>query len=190
MKLRPSIFRIAAERIDGHLATYACEAIIEADNLVWNGAADIPERQFFDQLYQADSTTYFGVERNAYFGHWGDKWTQNDVIDHADIRVLALLFAELFAEDVNAQQPRWNGEKCHAVLGSVVIGKAVRPTWWCADLAGERRACVRVTYKGDMFYLDNDDGSGYRKVFEQGGGPNSSHSDIPVDQHDTFIESL
>jgi hypothetical protein len=75
----------------------------------------------------------------------------------------------------------WNGEPCKARLVEVTVGKAPRSTWWCADMAGTRRKAVEVEYGGTKFYLDNEDGTGWRKVTEGRGAPNYYHASIPVD---------
>lgn len=82
---------------------------------------------------------------------------------------------------------RWNYEPCEAHCGTVIISESPLDSWWCAELKGQRRKCVRVTYHGDVFFLDDEDGSGSRKVFELGGGPDTGHSNIPVDDNSTFI---
>jgi hypothetical protein len=87
---------------------------------------------------------------------------------------------------MNGGPAQWNGEPAAAETGTVIIGKAERPTWWCAKLEGQRRKCVRVTYRGQTFFLDDEDGSGSRKVFEEGGGPKSYHASIPVDDESSF----
>lgn len=83
---------------------------------------------------------------------------------------------------------KWNGEECSAEAGSVVIGKSESPSWWCYLLAGMRRKTIRVNYNGHIFFIDNQDGSGARKVFKQGGGMNSYHASIPVDDESTFVK--
>lgn len=84
-------------------------------------------------------------------------------------------------------EAHWNGEKCTAVVGTVVVGRAPQPTWWCAKLVGQRIKCVRVEYQGDVFYLNDDDGSGTHKVFGTKGGPFcAGHASIPVDDEATF----
>lgn len=82
--------------------------------------------------------------------------------------------------------PQWNYAPCSAQLGSVIVGKSMRPTWWCAKHEGERRKCVRVNSGGEVFYLDDEDGSGMKKVFELGGGPDSYHASLPVDDEESF----
>ena len=81
---------------------------------------------------------------------------------------------------------QWNYEPCEADKGTVVVGKSPRSTWWCASIEGHRVKCVRVTYGEEEFFIDDEDGSGSKKVFELGGGPDSKHSSIPVDDSSTF----
>ena len=84
----------------------------------------------------------------------------------------------------------WNGEPCQAEKGTVICGKAMRPTWWCASLAGQRLKCVKVTQDGQSVFLNDEDGSGSHKVFETQGGPRcANHANIPVDDAGTFIPS-
>ncbi len=85
-----------------------------------------------------------------------------------------------------AEKAQWNYEDCIAERGSVICGKALRPTWWCANIRGARIKCVRVTYGDQVFFLKDDDGTGSRKVFELGGGPDSYHASIPVDDKSSF----
>jgi hypothetical protein len=74
----------------------------------------------------------------------------------------------------------WNGEPCDAERLTVTVGVAPSPTWWCADLAGQKRAAVRVRYGSDTFYLDDADGSGWRKVTQGHGSPSWPHRSLPV----------
>ena len=82
---------------------------------------------------------------------------------------------------------KWNYETCQAQAGTAIVGKCERPTYWHNGLEGQRRRVVRLVYNGDVFFIDDEDGSGSRKVFERGGGPDSSHKSIPVDDESTFI---
>ena len=74
----------------------------------------------------------------------------------------------------------WNYEPCEAAVVNVVVGPSERPTWWCAGLAGTIREAVRVTYNGEVFYLDNENGAGLYKV-THGGGPDIGHRSLPVE---------
>lgn len=73
----------------------------------------------------------------------------------------------------------WNGQHTFARRVRVIVGKSPAPTWWCADLEGTTREAVEVIY-GGVFYLDNEDGSGWRKVTIYRGYPQAGHSSIPV----------
>lgn len=75
----------------------------------------------------------------------------------------------------------WNGEPCKARLVEVTVGNSPRQTWWCAELEGQRRQAVEVEYGGGKFYLDNKDGSGWRKVTVGRGSPAFYHASVPVD---------
>lgn len=74
----------------------------------------------------------------------------------------------------------WNGEPTECRRVTVIVGTAERPSWWCADLAGQQRAAVEVTYYGVASYLDDEDGSGWRKVTQGFGGPRWPHRSLPV----------
>lgn len=78
------------------------------------------------------------------------------------------------------QQTFWNGEPTPARKVRVIVGPSPKPTWWCAELAGQERAAVEVSYFGDRFYLDDEDGSGWAKVTQGRGSPQYGHSSLPV----------
>lgn len=54
----------------------------------------------------------------------------------------------------------WNGEPtpCRRVI--VRVGTVAKVSWWCHGLEGTERRAVEVTYHGDVFFLDDDDGEG------------------------------
>ncbi len=76
---------------------------------------------------------------------------------------------------------RWNGEMAYGRKVYVRVGKAFRPTWWCADMEGTRRKAVEVVYEDRTFYLDNEDGSGWSKVTVGLGSPQFGHLSLPDD---------
>ena len=79
------------------------------------------------------------------------------------------------------EQTFWNYEPTPARKVRVIVGPSPVKTWWCADLAGQEREAVEVSYAGQPpFYLDNADGSGWRKVTTGRGGPDWGHSSLPV----------
>jgi len=82
----------------------------------------------------------------------------------------------------------WNGRPCRARIIHVIVGKALRPTWWCANLEGRVRKAVEVTQHGQTFFLDNEDGSGWLKVTVGKGMPNFGHSSLPSDSK--TVESI
>jgi hypothetical protein len=75
----------------------------------------------------------------------------------------------------------WNGEpaECRQVI--VRVGKSPVSTWWCADLEGKERRAVDVTSAGQVFYLDNEDGSAWAKVTVGRGSPGYGHRGFPND---------
>lgn len=74
----------------------------------------------------------------------------------------------------------WNGEPTPARIVRVIVGPSPRETWWCAKLEGAEREAVEVNYHGEIFYLDNEDGSGWNKVTAGHGSPQSGHKSLPV----------
>lgn len=78
------------------------------------------------------------------------------------------------------EQTYWNGLPAKARKVRVVVGPSPRPTWWCAGLAGTEREAVEVHGDGEVFYLDNEDGSGWAKVTQGRGSPIWGHSELPV----------
>jgi len=91
-------------------------------------------------------------------------------------------------EYATAKIPEWNYLPTKAWRGTVIVGKSMTPTWWCAGLEGTRRKCVKVDDgQGDAFFIDDENGHGSLKVFELGGGPDSFHASIPVDDPNSFV---
>jgi hypothetical protein len=79
-----------------------------------------------------------------------------------------------------SEQTFWNYEPTPARRVRVIVGTSPRKTWWCADLEGEEREAIEVTYHGDKFYFDNADGRGWSKVTHGRGGPEWGHRSLPV----------
>lgn len=73
----------------------------------------------------------------------------------------------------------WNGERTKARKVRVLVGESPVPTWWCANLAGTIRQAVEVTYDGRRFFLDDEDGKGWRKVTEGHGSPSWGSASLP-----------
>lgn len=80
----------------------------------------------------------------------------------------------------------WNGLPTPALRGTAVVAAAPEfPQYWAADLVGQRIAVVHVTldgvaYGGGMTYLDDRDGSGWRKVTEGHGSPRWPHRGVRI----------
>lgn len=87
------------------------------------------------------------------------------------------------ADEPNAY---WNGLPTYAVRGTgVVLDSPEFPQFWGRDLVGQRIPVVRVVldgvnYGGGIAYLDDRDGSGWRKVTEGHGSPAYGHRDLDV----------
>ena len=73
----------------------------------------------------------------------------------------------------------WNGEPAACRRVTVIVGESLVDTWWCAPLAGQRRAAVEVIYGGRKFFLDNEDGSGWFKVTDGRGSPRWADRSLP-----------
>ena len=76
----------------------------------------------------------------------------------------------------------WNGEPATCRKVRIIVGKSPRDTWWCAGLEGTERVAVRVDQGASTFYLDDADGSGWRKVTEGFGSPSWGHRSLPVER--------
>lgn len=80
----------------------------------------------------------------------------------------------------------WNGLPTEAVRGTAVVAPSLQfPQFWGKDLIGQRIEVVRVVldgvnYGGGISYMDNRDGSGWRKVTEGRGGPSFPHRDLDI----------
>jgi len=77
-------------------------------------------------------------------------------------------------------QTFWNGEPTLARRVLVVIGAAPVSTWWFHGLEGTKRRAVEVTYQGEVFYLDDEDGSGWAKVTKGRGSPHWGHKSLNI----------
>jgi hypothetical protein len=73
----------------------------------------------------------------------------------------------------------WNGQRTPARKVRVRVGPAERETHWHYGLEGTERDAVEVTYGDRKFYLDNEDGSGWRKVTTGHGGPRWPSASLP-----------
>lgn len=75
---------------------------------------------------------------------------------------------------------RWNGEPCAARKVRVMVADSdFFPAYWARQYVDTVREAVEVTYNGQTFYLDNEDGSGWHKV-THGGGPGWPHRDLEI----------
>jgi len=73
----------------------------------------------------------------------------------------------------------WNGEHAKCARVRVVVGP-VPSGWWCSGLEGSVRNAVRVVVGSQVFYLDDEDGSGWLKVTSGRGLPWLTHRSLPV----------
>jgi len=83
---------------------------------------------------------------------------------------------------IKPEKTYWNGEPCIARIVRVVVGKSLKPTWWCANLEGTEREAVEVKYHDEPFYLDNEKNQGWLKVTLGFGSPQYGHRSLPVER--------
>lgn len=85
----------------------------------------------------------------------------------------------------------WNGLATTGERGTAVVADAPEfPLYWARPLIGQRIPVVLVVLDGVAFgggvaYLDDRDGTGWRKVTEGRGGPRYPHSDVAIES-DSF----
>jgi hypothetical protein len=76
--------------------------------------------------------------------------------------------------------PHWNYKPCEARIVRVIVADAPGcPLYWAREFVGQEREAVEVISDGHTFYLDNEDGSGWRKVMH-GGGPDMGHYSLAI----------
>jgi hypothetical protein len=78
-------------------------------------------------------------------------------------------------------QTRWNGQPVVARRLKGVVGESPKG-WWCSKLAGQARRVVEVRYYDSVFYVDDEDGSGWIKITEGRGMPDWPHRSLPISQ--------
>jgi hypothetical protein len=77
----------------------------------------------------------------------------------------------------------WNGEPCPARKVRVIVADSgFFPAYWAREFVGQEREAVEVSYFDKPFYLDNEDGSGWRKVTEGHGSPAWGHRDLEIER--------
>lgn len=92
-------------------------------------------------------------------------------------------------------QTYWNGEPCRARRVMVLVADAPQfPQYWARSLVGQSREAVEVRPmtplnapalganpdQGEVFYLDDHDGSGWTKVTDGRGSPGLPHRSLAV----------
>lgn len=78
------------------------------------------------------------------------------------------------AGEAGGEKTWWNGEPARAVKVQFQVGMppaGTFPQYWAAGLVGMIMSAVRVEYGGDVFYLADEDGEGWRKVTVGRGSP-------------------
>lgn len=62
----------------------------------------------------------------------------------------------------------WAGTACSARVVKVIVGAAADPKFWFARLEGQERIVVEVTTsKGQVIYIDNENGQGIQRVLNR-----------------------
>jgi hypothetical protein len=72
----------------------------------------------------------------------------------------------------------WNGKPCNVKKVKIIVGKALRPTWWCAEFEGQIRNALEVEQSGEKFYLEDDYDSNF-KLTAGMGSPSYGHKSLP-----------
>lgn len=84
----------------------------------------------------------------------------------------------------------WDGEPADCKRGTAIIARppGVHPTWWTEvqGLTGTARRVVRVQKDNRIFYIDDQDGSGWRKVTNGRGSWQFGHRSLYI-RPDSFI---
>jgi hypothetical protein len=81
----------------------------------------------------------------------------------------------------------WNGQLSACRRLRAIVGQSPSG-WWCAKLAGQERDVVEVTYYDAVFYIDNQNGSGWEKVTEGRGQPIHPHRALPISRITKILE--
>lgn len=73
----------------------------------------------------------------------------------------------------------WNGERCEARKVLVTVADSPEfPQYWAREFVGQKRKAVEVTYGGETFYLDDENGDGWGKVTIGRGSPWCGHKSL------------
>ncbi|MDB4948379.1 MAG: hypothetical protein JWM27_1028 [Gemmatimonadetes bacterium] len=74
----------------------------------------------------------------------------------------------------------WRGSPAQCRRVRVLVGPPPLDGWWSAHLAGQVRDAVEVRAEGRVFYIDDEDGTGWAHVTVRQGDPADSRSILPV----------
>lgn len=71
----------------------------------------------------------------------------------------------------------WNGENTATFTACIVKPKlnAEKPMYWHNVFAGQERQAIEITYGGETWVIDNENGDGYVKVTKGMGSPSYGH---------------
>lgn len=92
----------------------------------------------------------------------------------------------------------WNGVEVEAAEVNVIVADDTRfPCYWAREIVGQERKALKITVskapknpEGEIvevnppkiFYIDNEDGEGLRKVTEGKGMWNYSHKELSIEK--------
>jgi hypothetical protein len=74
----------------------------------------------------------------------------------------------------------WNGAPARCRRVRVLVGPPPLETWWSAPLEGQVRDAVEVLSGGRVFYIDDEDGTGWAHVTVRQGDPADERPVLPV----------
>jgi hypothetical protein len=71
----------------------------------------------------------------------------------------------------------WNGEPSATFTACIVKlnGDAAHPLWWHNAFAGTERQAIEITYGGETWCIENQNGTGFYKVTTGMGSPGCGH---------------
>ncbi len=147
------------------------DTIVYTDMNGW----DSPEQATEAALDRANSK-----ERTRYRNGWEEREPAVGA-EYAELQITQI-WTRVWFEDRNVHAPDgtyWNGEPAIAQQVRVKVAVADDPHWWCAPFAGTVRDAVRVEYGHQVFFIDDEDGSGWAKVTTGHGSPRIGHRSLP-----------
>lgn len=82
----------------------------------------------------------------------------------------------------------WNGKPCLAERCIVIVGDTGKfPTYWARSYVGDQRKAVEIHYNNEIFYIDDEDGRGWKKVIDEN-NMWKSHLNLEVQYVITYLK--